>query len=393
VSDFGIAVFGVDTFGTTYIDATAAGRAIRMAPALFTADKQNQLYDDISAELVEGLVVLDLDLDGAKMSFEATMKTKRAVSPFTDFVAPFLRLVYEDGSEDYEQVGLFALIPAPSTHYPGRAVLDGDLGGTFPKTDGRDLCWLLQADHSTATISMASGANVIDDAIDDLSSGGITRVNIPASTYTSTKAVDWPPGTSRLRRVNDRLMMAGYYTVVFDRHGIAMSMPYRDLATTEPAVTYTGENGSRIVPPVEDEPDFTRFCNRVVVIGTDPAQAPIYAIRENTDPLSAASFDNLGQWVSRTEETPDIQTQDAADALANELIRNGTSYYRTLHIQTLPDPARNPREVYGVELTNADGVVADGVWHCSGWELSLDWRESRMSHYLNREERFEASTP
>jgi hypothetical protein len=363
-----------------------------MLPALFTADKHNQLYDDISAELSEAIVVLDLDLDGAKMSLEAQMKTKRAVSPLVDFVAPFLRLIYEDGSEDYEQVGLYTIVPSPSTHYPGRAVVEGELGGTFQTLDGRDLCWLLQADHSTATISMADTTNVIEDAIDDLANGGITRVNIPASTYETTKAVDWPPGTSRLRRVNDRLMMAGYYTLAFDRHGIAISRPYNDLSTAEPAVTYTGTTGSQIVPPVEDEPDFTRFCNRVVVIGTDPATEPIYAIRENTDPLSPASFDNLGQWISRTEENPDIQTQDAADSLANELIRNGASYYRTLRIQTLPDPTRQPREVYAVELENADGVVADGKWHCSGWELRIAPVEP-MLHFLNREQAFESSEP
>jgi hypothetical protein len=384
----------LDIIGPQYISVTSAGRAIRFLPALFVADKQNQLYDDISTQLGEGLVVLDLDLDGAKMTFTATLKTKRAISPFVDFVAPFVRILYEDGTEDYEQVGLYVLVPAPSTHHPGGSLLADSSGGTFQEIDGRDLCWLLASDHSDATTSMALGANVINDALDELSEAGITRVNIPASSYVSTKAVDWEPGTSRLQRVNDRLMMAGYYTVCFDRHGIAMSFPYRDLATTQASVTYTGDTGSRIVPPVLDEPDLTRLANRVVVIGTDPAQAPIYAIRENTDPLSPVSYDNLGGiWITRTEEIPDIQTQDAADDLADELIRNGASFYRSLTIQTLPDPTRNPREVYAVELSNEDGVVADGKWHCSGWELPLSNEVQAMTHFLNREEAFVAATP
>jgi hypothetical protein len=393
VSTYGSAVYGTSHYGTDAITATAPGRAVRFLPALFTANKQNQLYDDISAQMDEGRVLLDLDLDGAKMSFEARMTTKRAVSPFVDFVAPFIRLVYEDGSEDYEQVGLFALVLASAEHYPGRAVGDSTQGGSFQQLDGRDLCWLLAADHATSTVNMDSGDNVIVEAIADLAAGGITRVNIPASAYTTSKDVSWPPGTSRLRRVNDRLMMAGYYTVTFDRHGIATSKPYTDLASAQPAVTYSGGTGSRIVPPIADTPDMTRFCNRVVVVGTDPALEPVYAIRENTDPLSPASFGNLGgQWISRTEENPEIQTQDAADALADALIRNGASYYRTLTIQTLPDPTRQPREVYGVELTNADGTVADGLWHCSGWELPIKPLEA-MTHYLNREQALTPSTP
>jgi hypothetical protein len=393
MSNYGSAVYGIDSYGSTYITQTSAGRAIRFLPALFVADKNNQLGDDISNQLSEGVVTLDLDLDASKMSFTASMKSKRAVSAFADFVAPFVRILYEDGTEDYEQVGLYTLVPPPSQHYPGRALVAEDVGGTFQELDGRDLSWLLAADHSTATTSMASGTNVIASAISDLASGGITRHNIPASAYTSTKAVDWPPGTSRLQRVNDRLMMAGYYTLAFDRHGIATSRAYHDLATAQPAVTYTGATGSQIVPPVEDEPDFSRFCNRVVVIGTDPAQEPIYAIRENTDPLSAASFDNLGQWVSRTEENGEIQTQTAADSLADELIRSGVGYYRTLRIQTLPDPTRQPREVYELDLENADGVVADGKWHCSGWELTMSTKVEPMIHYLNREEKFDPSTP
>lgn len=394
MATFGSAIFGVDSFGTSYVTATSPGKAAKFLPALFVADKQNRLGEDISAQLAEGLVSLDLDLEGAKMSFTGAFKTKRAVSPFVDFIAPFVRIVYEDGSEDYEQVGLYVMVPGPSTHYPGRAVVEGDLGGTFQEIDGRDLCWLLAADHSTAITSMAAGANVISEAVADLAAGGITRISIPTSAYTSTKIVDWEPGTSRLTRVNDRLMMAGYYTLCFDRHGVAMSFPYRDLATSEPAVTYSGGSGARLVPPVEDQPDMTRLCNRVVVIGTDPAQAPVYAVRENTDPLSPVSFDNLGGiWITRTEESPEIQTQDAADDLADELIRNGASYYRTLEIQTIPDPRRNPREVYALNLSNADGVVADGKWHVSGYELPMGASVQPMRHFLNREESFVAVTP
>lgn len=385
MSDFGIAEFGVDFFGTAGEVATASGQNVRFLPALFTASKQNQLYDDISTELASGSVELDLDLDGAKMKFMGLMKSPRDVSPFVDFVAPFLRLIYEDGTEDYEQVGLFCLLPSRTDSVPG---------GTLQELQGVDLCWLLDADHSTATIDMALGANVIDDAIDDLALGGITRHRIPVSSYVSTKAVSWPPGTSRLRRVNDRLMMAGYYTLCFDRHGVGMSLPYNDLSDVEPAVVYSTGAGTRLVPPTSDEPDSTGICNRVVVISTDPATTPIYSVKENTDPLSPVSFDNLGGiWLSVTHEVSELQTQGAADDLAAEMLRNGASYMRHITLQTLPDPYRQPREVYQLDISNPDGVVADGKWRCSGWVLSLDWASPVMVHEIARQQAFVASTP
>jgi hypothetical protein len=383
---FGTAEFGVDYFGTGgTVASTSIGRAMRFLPALFTASKQNQLYDDISTELIAGQVALDLDLDGAKMSFSGVMKNPRAVSPFVDFVAPFLRLIYEDGTEDYEQVGLFCLLPSKADSAPG---------GTVQELQGVDLCWLLDADHSTATTDMTLGANVVSEAVADLASGGITRHRIPASSYVSTKAVSWPPGTSRLRRVNDRLMMAGYYTICFDRHGIAMSLPYNDLSDVEPAVVYSTAEGTRLVPPTSDEPDSTGICNRVVVVGTDPSQPPIYAVRENTDPLSPVSFDNLGGiWLSVTREVSQLQDQAAADALAEEMLRNGASYLRHITLQTLPDPYRQPREVYQLDISNSAGVVADGKWRCSGWTLSLDWASPVMVHEIARTQAFVSNTP
>lgn len=371
----------------------AAGGVVNFRPAVFTATMNNQLLDDITPSFIQGWVTVDFDLEVSKFAFEAELKTKRTVRPLIDFVAPHLELIYEDGTTQYEQVGLYVLVPSATLHMPGSSTDPSGGGGSQTRIDGRDLAWLLAADVSTGTTNMALGANVVDNAIADLAAGGFTRVAIPASTYTSLKAVSWPPGTSRLDRVNDRLDMVNYYTLAFDRMGVATSRGYDDLATTEAAVTYSTGYGSRVVPPIEDDPDNTRLCNRVVVSGTDPAQAPLYAIRENNDPLSPISYVNMGKWISRFVEDSQLQTQAAVDALANDLIRDGASYYRSLRLQTLPDPSRGIREVYQLDIRNSDGVVAEGKWRCNGWELPLDWTEPVMTHYLSRVELFTVTTP
>lgn len=385
MSNFGSAVFGIDSFGDTTIRATPAGRVVAFEPQLYTATKQNLIRDNITDQMISGEVTLDLDSDGSKMTFRAEMKTRRSIRPLMDYVAPFLKIVYEDGSYDLEQVGLFVLIPGSAHHHPGASTYE---------LDGRDLCWLLDANQTPITVNDGTGVTPIGQARVALNSVGLTRQAIPLDSANYTSAVSWGPGTSRLKRINDRMQTAGYYSLWFDRHGIATSRPRGDLATAEPAVTYSGASGSRIVPPIDDAPDMTRLCNRAVVIGSDPSNEPIVAVRENNDPTSPVSYQNMDNcWITRTTEDSSIQDQTTANALAEEMVRNGASYSRTLTLQTLPDPTRNPREVYRLDVTNGDGVTIDGLWWCSGWTLSLDWANPVMTHTLHRLEPIQVTTP
>lgn len=385
MSGYGTAVYGVSSYGDQRISTTRPGRAVRFLPALFTATMDNQILEDITPQMVRGEVTLDLDLDGSKMSFSAEMRRKREVRPLQDFVAPFLRLVYEDGTEDWEQVGLFVLLPPPATHYPG---------ASFYQLDGRDLCWFLDASQTPIIVNDGPSSTPVGRVRQALNSVGITRQSLPLDGVNYTRAVSWEPGASRLRRINDRLATAGYYSLWFDRHGVATSRPYADLATAQPAVTYTSDTGSRIVPPIEEEPDWTRVCNRVIVLGTDPGADQIVAVRENNDPTSPVSYQNMDAWITRTIEAPEIQTQEAADAMAENVIREGASFYRTLTLQTLPDPTRNPREVYALDIRDREGnQIIDGKWRCSGWTLPLNWDDPVMTHQISREQPVAMVTP
>lgn len=368
--------------------ATRPGGAFRYIPRLYLADRNNNIGEELTEEGVEGTVTLDVDGLVSKWQLSVALKTYRRVLPLNEFVAPFLELVAEDGSYTSSQLGLYAAVPSDQTHMPS---------GSRSTIEGRDLCWLLDADISTEPITMASGANIINDAISDYEDGGWSRYNIPLSSQTSLKAVTWPAGTSRLQRLNERFMAAGYYASCPDRFGALFSMPYRDVAAAEPDVWYDDSYETQLIPVLNDSQDYALMCNRVVVIGTDPTSAPIVSIKENLDPTSPVSFENLmppdGLVVGRREENPELQTQAAADAYAVELLRNGAAYYRRLEVYTLPDPERNPRDVYGFDVSNPDGVVADGKWLCSGYTVNLRANQPVMRHYVSRHEPFTVTTP
>lgn len=354
-------------------------------PRLFRADRNNNIGEELTGLGVSGVVTADLDMPISKRQMELQLSGRFDFTPFTQFFAPFVQIVDPVGSFQMEQVGLFAGVPSGTLHTPALSRSD---------MDGVDLCWLLDADMSTEPITMASGANVINSAISDLTGSGITRYNIPLSSQTSTKALTWPSGTSRLKRINDRLDIVGYYNLVIDRVGVPFAFPYRDFSAVAADRLYTDQEGTALRPVINDTPDFQMMCNRAIVIGADPAQAPIVAIRENLDPLSGVSYGNAGNiWISRKEENTEIQDQTTANARAVDMLRDGASYYRRLEAETLPDPTIELRMVYGFDVSNDSGVVADGNWMCNGFQIGLSAKRAAMRHSVSRHESFAVTTP
>ena len=361
------------------------GRLYSYLPRLFRSSKNNQIGEELTGIGVAGLVTADLDMPVSKRQMELNLGERFELTPFTQFFAPFVQIIDPLGGVILEQVGLFAGVPSGTIHTP--ALSRSDL-------DGVDLAWLLDADMSESPTTMANGANIANSAISDLTGSGLTRYNIPLNSKTSTKAVTWPTGTSRLKRINDRMDMLGYYHLVFDRVGVPFTFPYRDFSAVAPDKVYTDQEGTALRPVINDTADFQAMCNRAVVIGTDPSSAPIYATRTNLDPLSGVSYENAGSiWISRKEENSEIQDQATANARAVEMIRDGASKYRRLEVETLPDPTVELRMVYGFDVSNASGVVADGNWMCNGFQIGLSTRNLSMRHAVARHEPFTVTTP
>jgi hypothetical protein len=365
--------------------ARGAGHVYRYLPRLFRADRNNVIGEEITGLGISGVISADLDMPVSKRQMELQLGVKFDFTPFTQFFAPFLMIVDPLGGYVMEQMGLFAGVPSGTLHTP--ALSQSDL-------DGADLCFLLEADISDEPTTMALGANIINDAISDLAGSGITRHAIPLLSKTSTKAVTWPTGTSRLKRLNDRFDMAGYYHLVIDRVGVPFTFPYRDFSAVAPDRLYTDAEGTKLRPVIRDTADYQMMCNRAIVIGSDPSNAPIYSVKENLDPLSGVSYANAGNlWFGRKEENSEIQDQTTADARAVDMLRDGASKFRRLEVETLPDPMVELRMTYGFDVSNPDGVVADGNWMCNGFQLGLSARRASMRHAVSRHEKFAVTTP
>jgi hypothetical protein len=132
----------------------------------------------------------------------------------------------------------------------------------------------------------------------------------------------------------------GFVPLWSDRTGRARCHRFRKLGDLEAARTISSSQRS-VIDTVTLEPDLTRLCNYVVVVGNDPKGVPVVASRLNDDPDSPTSTVRLGTAadpvrIPRFEEDPNISDQDAADQLADRIMDRGSSVYQRVTVRTLP---------------------------------------------------------
>jgi len=220
-------------------------------------------------------------------------------------------------------------------------------------------------------------------------------VDLPADDVTLATAVAWDPYGSDdvtwLTIVNDLLAAGGFEPLTVTARGRFWTRKATDPASRPVAVHYgNGEGAERMLAaePVEDDPDWNRFANVVIVTSEDTQQQPpIVAIAKNTNPNSPVSVQNYGAEVVKRVRAKSVVDQASADALAAAQLAASTAYYRRLRITTLPDPRRDVRETYRLTVVQSDGtVVVDGIWQVTNWSMRLQDAPGEMQHEVARTE-------
>lgn len=308
-----------------------AGGNIRVVPEIWIATIDNTMVEDVTALLIDGSVDMNVDRDVA-LACQITLQDVDRLAPYTDYLAPRLRISYEDGrAEVLAQLGLYAIRVPPGAYTVARAEAT---------VTGDDLTSVLQDASLTDTWNIAAGTNVRAAIIALIEDGGITRHRIPASTVTLTAATSFFPGTTNLDAINRLCEMLGWYHVSTDLEGwITTPGPTRDLSQLAPFATYT-EDDIRS-PSFIVNPSDLQVVNVVTVVNDNNADAPMFAVARNDNPDSPTSTVNLGE---RSYPGGPIQvsgetTQAALDKIAQQYLAAGRSYYRTGQFAVLPEPA------------------------------------------------------
>ncbi len=348
-----------------------------MTSRLYVATRDNVIQDEVVAgRVMDGGVSLSLN-DAIKMQFRASATPPDIATPYSQYLAPFLRLEQPDGSSTDSQLGLFAFEPPSVRHH--RSISTGAI-------QGADLTWLLSLDGFGTTYTVVSGTNYVTAALAILTGAGFTRVAIPSTTKTIPTAMTFGSEKTKLQIVNDLLEGCGYYHLWVDRTGRLMSGPYIDWDVMEPAL-YVGAGGVSVTDYVEDEPVMDRLTNKVTVVRENTALPPLDWTETNNNPASPVSTVRLGVTIRKRHADQHIADLATAQETARHMLQLGASYYRRVRFSTGPDPSRNPREVYQLDVRRDDGTpLVVGRFLCSGWALGFRPGSAKMSHNVAKTE-------
>lgn len=388
---------------------------IRIEPELFIATRNNVMQNNISDWMLNGTVQLDTDSD-VPMTFNAQILYPDRLHPFQDFLAPWLTVVYADGTFRKEQVGLFVVVPMNKSYTYHDTT--GDL-------DGRDLTWLVAQQSFEKTYKFKKGAKFVDTVRDILDNAGFPRHDIRDSDRKAGRERSWPPGTSKLEIINELLTACSFYNLYADRHGWLKSIPFVKINKAQVAGTYRSGDGSYTIEPFTMTPSLDSLTNYVVVVKEDTDAKPntvIKAVRKNTNPASPTSIPNIGT-IMKVVSDSNIADQKAADDMADKLIDEGSNITVEAQLQTFPEPWHDVHEVYELDLQQRErfwqywdrglfidlatgkrhrGVhLPDGSWAnpdyktpaaqelrgrflVKGWTLTFSTQEGNMQHTISR---------
>lgn len=387
-------VLTVPTYATQLTSALRGAYGPARYSYLFEVRKADYTFvQDITPWVVADSAKLDLNNDRAvtrqlTVTLDMTRRYHGAaldIDPLSDHIVPRMRLALPrrvvgwPASIDVP-MGLYQMTWPDKTFQPNSQTWDIQCA---------DLCMQLQQDGPEDVYTVAAGVDCITgtNAVTDILTAQGLRYSLTSAGLTTAAAKTYDPGTPWLTIINDLLGQANYYALYFDRTGIARTRKIDDLNTRPTDATYG--SGDAILIPWKEQGDLTRFANRVVVTLSDPSVAPMHATATNSDPDNPVSTVALDRTITKFLQVSGAADQATLNARAFSELQQAAAFYRTADLITIPDPLREPNELYYIDLPDA----SDGqVWQVRNWQMEL--RENNatpMKHTLSRVEKLVAA--
>lgn len=388
-SGFDAAIFDADVFGLLRATNAAVGRGgtMRIAGRCYRATRANTLLEELSADVLDGTVEVDLASD-IPATFAATLKRPGVFAPFTDHLAPFLTISYPDQDGPGwltldRQMGLYVVMPPPMTD---RAT------HREQRVEGVDLTWRLASDQYGKAVSSPKAASITSQMRAVAESAGISRHAIPELGVSLRKGMTWDAGTSKLERINDLGREGGCYPVWMDWTGRLTTRVMSTRADRETTVAFSSARGD-IHETVETDPDWGALCNRVIVIRHDAGDVPIVVSRDNTDPRSPVSQspEGIGTVVAKIVEDSAITTTADAVTRAKAELEAGAMVTTRKTLRVTPTPLLDIHDTVLLDVRNDAGlIVADGAWSWDRLVVGFDTSHATMEIRCSRLEAFGA---
>lgn len=233
----------------------------------------------------------------------------------------------------------------------------------------------------TPTFGTSFGAIINDASLNVL---GRIEVNVPGELYNKVPLtqLQWDPGTSWLRVVNDCLASCNCRPLAVDAYGVAYSTAYVDPAEGPAIWTYTRDSDSLIVRDTSRvQLDLNEVPNQWVAVVSDPDTAELVSTYTNDDAASITSTVSRGRTLTRlltAEEIGQPTTQGDLDIAVQRYAIAARSQYLHVSFETALMPFHDTGDV--LDLDYGEGVQR---FREVSWELDMR-AGGRMKHDARR---------
>lgn len=291
----------------------------------------------------------------------------------TDRIKPWARLhlpPYQDDDWVEWPLGVFLLSsPTRTTDETGRVVR---------RVQGYDQLQVYLDDKTDARYTVAASANYVSTVTTLL--GDVDMV-VTASSSTLPAAMEWEPGTPKLKIINALLGAVNYQSLSFDEDGRAVVAPYVAPDRRAEEYTYADDvDTSLLLPEVEQELDLFSVPNKWVLVVSNPDRAALTATYTNSNPASPTSTVRRGRTIVDYRTEQDAADQAALDAKAERLAFEASQIYESITFSTGLNPLHSGNDVYRIRYTP---LAINSAFSEAEWTLPLKAGEP-MTHRARR---------
>lgn len=289
----------------------------------------------------------------------------------SDLVRPWARLAMPDGGFVEWPLGTFSLAT------PDREL--SEAGVVSREVEAYDLLVVLNDDRVLDRYTVAAGTAYTTAISTVAASAGLSSAITP-SALTLPAAMEWEPGTTKLRIVNDLLSAINYESATVDEYGVLLGRPYQSPASR--AVEYTYSDGAASVRRGRARQTLDLFAvpNVWVLVKSEPDQPALMSTYTNADPLSPTSTVSRGRSIVDFRVEEDAPDQATLDAKAARLAFEASQVFEAVAFDTAAMPMHSNADLLRLELP---GLAVSARYVEQSWALPLE-TGATMTHRARR---------
>ncbi len=351
------------------IDALTGKYGVRQITYRFDRLSEQNNYLGALDYVVSGTVSNNALAD-IKRTAKFRILDRTSLNYLKDRVKPWATLAMPDGGKVEWPLGVF-LLATPERVLAANGLLARDV-------TAYDQLLVLNQDKVGDRYTVAAGA-LYTDAIATLVFGLVTSSIVP-STLTLPAAMEWDPGTTKLRILNDLLGAINYESAWFNEAGTLICRPYQSPVDRAVEYDYSANVISVITGDVSQTLDLFDVPNKWILSKSEADVPPLTGTYTNTSPTSPTSTVSRGRTIVDFQTETDAADQTTIDAKAARAAFDASQVYENIKFQTVAMPMHSNADVLHVGLP---GLAVDAKYSEHTWDLPLV-TGAKMSHVVRR---------